>query len=119
MMNKSGPFLPVSKPATLEAKKIDLVVMDQSQQAMNPNHHGYKLIQALTTLLDKARRSGLHIDFTNTSMSKGTPDDSIYSGYERKPSEPVIFPERYDKFQPFINYLILPPESLTFLLLPI
>lgn len=97
-MNKNTPVVPAPKAVTLDANKTALIVLDQSQQAVNPNYHGHSLIPGLTRLLDKARRANTYIIFTNLKMLEGTPNEQIYSGYNRKVTEPVVFTDLYDKF---------------------
>ena len=76
-MNKTAPVVPTPKPVILEAKKPALIVLDQSQQAINPNYHGYSLIPGLTKLLDKVRGAAIYIIFTNLKMLRGTPNEDI------------------------------------------
>ncbi len=92
------PVKPKPKPVILEAKKTALIVLDQNQQVEEPGSHGHKLIPGLTKLLAKAREAGLYIMFTVPWVLKGTPHEQVYSGYQRKSTEPVIYPDGYDKF---------------------
>ncbi len=97
----TGPNIPAPKPVTLEAKKTALLVLDQNEQARDPKlfPSAHKLIPALTKLLAKARGKGVYVIFTYSLNLKGTPDGKIYSGYNRKESEPVLTPDAFDKFQ--------------------
>jgi len=92
------PVKPQPKPVTLDAKKTALIVLDQNQQVEEPGSHGHTLIPGLTKLLAKARKAGIYIMFTVPRILKGTPHEQVYSSYQRKSTEPVIYPDGYDKF---------------------
>lgn len=92
------PVVPQTKPVTLEANRTALIILDQNQQVESPGSHGYTLIPGLTKLLRKARKAGLYIIFTVPFVLKGTPHEQVYSGYQRRPDEHLIYPDGYDKF---------------------
>lgn len=92
------PVRPQPKPVTLDSKRTVLIVLDQNQQVEEPGSHGHTLIPGLTKLLAKARDAGLYIIFTVPLVLKGTPHEQVYSGYTRKSTEPLIYPDGYDKF---------------------
>lgn len=97
-MNKTAPILPTPRLINLEVKKTALLVLDQSQLAADQSYHGHRLIPSLTRLLSKARDADLYIIFTLLLLSKGTPQGQVYSGYNRRETEPLIFTNGYDKF---------------------
>jgi nicotinamidase-related amidase len=52
----------------------------------------------MKAFLDRVREAGLPIIYTISTRLKGTPEGQVYSILERKLSEPVIFPNSFDKF---------------------
>ena len=56
------------------------------------------LVPGVTRLLERARAAGTLIAFTIPHPWKGKPHGQVYSGFERRPCEPVFFPPSFDKF---------------------
>ena len=90
--------LPVPEPITLRADKSEVLVLDGSVRWGDPELPCHKLVPGMRCFLDRARDAGLPIIYTVSHRKKGTPEGEVYTGLDRKPSEPVIYPDSFDKF---------------------
>ena len=90
--------LPKPAPVSLRADKSAVLVLDGSARWGNPELPCHKLVPGMRRFLDRARDAGLPIIYTVSYRRRGTPEGEVYSGLARKPSEPVIFPDSFDKF---------------------
>ena len=97
-MTRTEPKLPQAKPVTIAVEKSALLVLDISQHCADPKVPCHKLGPGMKKFLDRARDVGLPIIHTISLYLKGTPDGEVYSLLERRPSEPVIYPDGFDKF---------------------
>jgi nicotinamidase-related amidase len=86
------------KPVTINADKSALLVLELSEHLANPEYFAAPLVPGVTRLLERARASGILIVFTVPHPFKGTPYGKVYSGFERRASEALFFPEGFDKF---------------------
>jgi nicotinamidase-related amidase len=89
--------MPQPKPVTLNVEKTALLVMELSDLCADPTYPAHKLVAGITKLIDKARAAGMLIVFTIPSSYKGQPYGQIYSGFKRRPSEPLFYPSGLDK----------------------
>jgi nicotinamidase-related amidase len=97
------PTAPEIKPIVpqalnLNANKTALLVLELSQYLDDPDYFAAPLVPGVTKLLEKARAAGVPIMFTVPHPFKGTPQGQVYSGFKRKASEPVFYPDAFDKF---------------------
>ncbi len=90
--------LPEPKPITLRADKSAVLVLDGSRRWGDPELPCHQLVPGIRCLLDRARDAGIPIIYTVSHRKRGTPEGEVYSGLARKPSEPVIYPDSFDKF---------------------
>ena len=90
--------LPEPIPITLRAEKSAVLVLDGSVRWGNPELPCHQLAPGMRRFLDRAREAGLPIIYTVSYQRKGTPEGEVYSGLGRKTSEPVIYPDSFDKF---------------------
>ena len=86
------------KSVIIDTEKSALLVLELSQFLEDPEYFAAPLIPGITKLLEKARAAGILIIFTIPGPWKGKPHGHVYSGFERRPSEPVFFPHTFDKF---------------------
>lgn len=86
------------KPVTVDTQKSALLVLELSQLLEDPEYFAAPLVPGITRLLEKARAAGILIVFTVPHPFQGTPHGQVYSGFKRKPCEPVFFPRGFDKF---------------------
>lgn len=97
-MSTTGPRLPQPESVTIPVEKSALLVLDISQRCADPKVACHELGPRMKAFLDRAREAGLPIIYTISTRLKGTPEGKVYSVLERRPSEPVIFPNSFDKF---------------------
>ncbi|MEE8472993.1 MAG: isochorismatase family protein [Dehalococcoidia bacterium] len=97
-MTTHSPKPPRPEAVTLDAGKTALLVLDLSEQLADPQEICSRLVPGITKFLDRARAAGVFIAFTISASLRGTPTGHVYSGFGRKPSEPVIYPDGFDKF---------------------
>ena len=97
-MSQSEPTLPQARPVTLDVNKTALLVLDLTEACADPNHPSHKLVPGMSKFLERARAAGMLIVFTVSLALKGTPAGQVYSGFKRRPSEAVLFPDGFDKF---------------------
>lgn len=97
-MSAKRPALPKPQPITVDVKKTALLVLDLSEQCADPQQPCHQLVPGVKQFLARAREAGLFIVFTIPVTLKDTPLGKVFSGFEHKASEPVIFPNGYDKF---------------------
>jgi nicotinamidase-related amidase len=97
-MNLPKPILPKPEPVTVDAHQTAVLVLDGSQRWGNPELPCNRLIPAMPKFLDRARAVGLPIIYTVSFRNKGTPEGQVYTGLNRRPNEPVIYPDGFDKF---------------------
>jgi nicotinamidase-related amidase len=86
------------KPVSINTEKSALLVLESSKRWEDPEHFAAPLIPGLTKLLDRARAAGILIVYTIPPPLKGGPLGQVYSGFNRRPCEPVLIPQLFDKF---------------------
>jgi len=86
------------KPVTVDTQKSALLVLELSQYLADPEYFASPLVPGVTKLLARAREAGILIVFTIPHPFKDKPYGQVYSGFMRRPSEPVFFPPSFDKF---------------------
>jgi len=97
-MSQSNPQLPTPESVTVDVFQTAVLVLDGSPRWGNPAQPCNRLIPAIPNFLDRAREAGLPIIYTVSFRNKGTPEGQVYTGLNRKPNEPVIYPDGFDKF---------------------
>ena len=97
-MGTPEPILPKAEPVTIAADKSALLVLDLTENCADPNHPSHRLAPGMSKFLDRARAAGILVIFTISARLKGKPDEQVYSGFKRRPSEAVLFPDGFDKF---------------------
>jgi nicotinamidase-related amidase len=94
---QEGPNRPQPKPLALETKTAAILVLDLSVRCHDPKQVCSKLMPGLGEFLEKARASSATIIYT-VSEPKGTPQAEVAAPLKRRNSEPVIYPNGFDKF---------------------
>ena len=95
---QEGPNRPEPKPVTLDSKTTAVLVLDLSSRCHDPKQVCSKLTAAVGEFLEKARTAGVPIIHTVSASAKGTPLEAVATPLKRKESEPVIYPDAFDKF---------------------
>jgi nicotinamidase-related amidase len=97
------PTKPEIKPiepqaVALNAQKTAFLVLELSQYLEDPEYFAAPLIPGVTKLLEKARAAGVLTVFTVPHPFRGTAYGQVFSGFRRRPCEPVFYPPAFDKF---------------------
>jgi nicotinamidase-related amidase len=95
---QEGPNRPEPKPVALDSKTTAILVLDLSTRCHDPKQVCSKLMPAMGEFLDKARAAAVPIIYSVSLSAKGTPLGEVASPLKRKESEPVIYPDGFDKF---------------------
>ncbi len=97
-MTTPKPKLPQPQPVTLDARKTAILVLDLTELCADPKEICSRLGPGISKFLSKARKAGVFIAYTVMASLKGKPVGREYSGFNRQPSEPVFFPDGFNKF---------------------
>ena len=95
---QEGPNKPEPKPVTLDGKTTAVLVLDLNARCHDPKQVCSKLMAGVGEFLEKARTAGVPIIHTVSASAKGTPLEAVATPLKRKGSEPVIYPDAFDKF---------------------
>lgn len=98
MGKKGGPNRPRPKAVRLDASTAAIVVLDLSARCHDPKEVCSKLMKPLGAFLERARACGVPILYTVSAYMKGTPLGEVASPLKRRDTEPVIYPDAFDKF---------------------
>lgn len=99
-MESDRPNRPAPTPVILDGKTTAVGVLDLTnrQREWFAAELYSKLMQKLTASLDQARRYRVLIVYTVSTKARGTPEDGVADSLKRQETEPVIYPDAYDKF---------------------
>jgi len=95
---QEGPNRPEAKPLTLDSKTTAVLVLDLNARCHDAGQICSKLMPALGEFLEKARAANVPIIYSVSLSAKGKPIGGVASPLKRKESEPVIYPDGFDKF---------------------
>jgi nicotinamidase-related amidase len=97
-MTEEGPNRPEPQPLELDVKTTSIVVLDFSRRCENPQEVCSKLMLPLAEFLARARQASAPILYTISAAAKGTPLGEVAAPLKRRESEPVLYPDGFDKF---------------------
>ena len=95
---QEGPNRPEPKPLELDAATTAIAVLDLSRRCENPQEVCSKLLPLLGEFLARARRASVPIVYTISAAAKGTPLGEVAAPLDRRASEPILYPNAFDKF---------------------
>jgi nicotinamidase-related amidase len=95
---QEGPNRPEAKPLTLDSKSTAILVLDLNARCDDPKQVCSKITPPLGEFLEKGRAAGVPIIYTVSLAAKGKPLGELAVPLKRKESEPVIYPDAFDKF---------------------
>ncbi len=95
---QEGPNRPEPRPLELDTATTAIAVLDLSRRCENPREVCSKLLTPLGEFLTRARRNSVPIVYTISAGAKGTPLGEIAGPLDRRASEPVLYPDAFDKF---------------------
>jgi hypothetical protein len=97
-MTQEEPNRPQPDPLKLDRKTTAIAVLDLSARCENPNEVCAKLMEPLGQFLEKARKSSVPILYTISAAARETPMGVVAAPLKRRQSEPVLYPDAFDKF---------------------
>jgi len=97
-MTQEGPNRPQPERLKLDSNKTAIVVLDLSARCENPNEVCARLMEPLAEFLERARKTSVPILYTISAAGRGTPMGEVAAPLERRQSEPVLYPDGFDKF---------------------
>ena len=98
MPKQSGPNRPKPSPVSLAVDETAIVVLDLSARCQDPKEVCSKLMKPLGNFLERARARRVPIIYTISAHTRGTPMQEVASPLSRRDSEPVLYPDSFDKF---------------------
>jgi nicotinamidase-related amidase len=93
-----GPNKPNPTPITLHPRSTAVVVLDMSTRCHDPKECCSKLLQPLGEFVERVRSFQVPIIFTVSASAKGTAMGEVAPALKRRASEPVLYPDAFDKF---------------------
>lgn len=97
-MTQEGPNRPEPQPLQLNSNATTIAVLDLSVRCEDGNEVCSKLMLPLGEFLERARRAAVPILYTISAAGKGTPLGEASGPLKRRASEPVLYPDAFDKF---------------------
>lgn len=92
------PKKPEPKPVEADCRTTAVLVLDLSARCEDPELTCNALLPGVAAFLEKARASVVPIIFSISLSARGTPLDRVAGPLQRRESEPVIYPDGFDKF---------------------
>ena len=97
-MTQQALTKPQPRPVELDRAATAIAVLDLSVRCDDPKEVCSQLMGGLGAFLDRARAADVPIIFTVSLSAKDTPMGVVATALERRESEPVLYPDAYDKF---------------------
>lgn len=97
-MTEEGPNRPQPRPLKLDVETTSIVVLDLSSRCENPQEVCSKLMLPLAEFLVRARQAVSADSLQISAAAKGTPLGEVAAPLKRQESEPVLYPDAFDKF---------------------
>ncbi len=95
---EGGPRKPEPRPVKLAHDATAILVLDLNSRAEDPSVFNSVLLPGMAVFLEKARAAGVPIIYTISLIHKGTAHGEVAAPLKRRESEPVIYPNGFDKF---------------------
>jgi nicotinamidase-related amidase len=93
-----GPIQPQPSSATLDKGSTAILVLDLTVRCDDPEQVCSQLVGGVSAFLDRARAAGVPVLFTGTHGDDEKPEGRVATGIQRRETEPVLYPDGYDKF---------------------
>ncbi len=95
---KGGPIRPEATPVTLERATAAVVVLDLGTRCHDAEETCARLMEPVGDFLERVRASGTPVVFTVSARDKGTPKGEAATPLKRRDTEPLLYPDGFDKF---------------------
>ena len=98
MTEVTGPNRPEPKDVSLDAAKTAVVVLDLNARCHEPEEVCHRLMEPLGGFLERIRGASVPVVFTISLQFRGTPLGEAAAPLKRRDTEPVLYPDAFDKF---------------------
>lgn len=85
-------------PIVLSPASSAIAVLDLGHRCTDPREVCTRLIPGVGAFLGTARQAGVPIVFTNSRRLRSSPDGELAPGLGQRRTEPILYPDHYDKF---------------------
>jgi nicotinamidase-related amidase len=92
------PKIPEPKPVGVSSRTTAILVLDLSARCEVPELTCHALLSGVAEFLEKARAAAVPIIFSVSASQRGLPMGVIARPLHRRESEPIIYPDGFDKF---------------------
>jgi nicotinamidase-related amidase len=92
------PKKPEAEPVEVDRRTTAVLVLDMSARCEDPELTCHALLPGLAAFLDQARGAAVPIIFSVSASQRGTPMERVAGPLRRRATEPVIYPDGFDKF---------------------
>jgi nicotinamidase-related amidase len=92
------PKTPEPKPVEVSSRTTAILVLDLSARCEDPELNCHALLSRVAGFLEKARAAAVPIIFSVSASQRGTPMEKVAGPLHRRESEPIIYPDGFDKF---------------------
>lgn len=92
------PGKPEPGPVEANSQTTAVLVLDLSARCEDPDLTCFALLPGVAGFLEKARAAAVPIIFSVSASARGTPFEKVAQPLQRRESEPVIYPDGFDKF---------------------
>ena len=92
------PNRPHPEPVSIDSRSTATLVLDLNARCQEPEAPCSKLLEPVGQFLERARAAEIPTIFTIVVHEEGTPIGQVAAPLTRRESEPVFYPEGYDKF---------------------
>ena len=111
------PKRPEPGPVEANSRTTAILVLDMSARCEDPELTCNALLPGLAGFLEKGRAVGVEIIFSVSASQRGTPMERVAAPLKRRESEPVIYPDGFDKFTGGELQRILEPRGIQTLII--
>jgi nicotinamidase-related amidase len=92
------PKTPEPRPVEVGSRTAAVLVLDMSARCEDPELTCHALLPGLAGFLEKARAAAVPIIFSVSASQRGTAMEKVAEQLHRRVSEPIIYPDGFDKF---------------------
>ena len=111
------PKKPDSRPFEANSRTTAVLVLDLSARCEDPEVTCFALLAGVAGFLERARVAAVPIIFSVSASQRGTPMEKVARPLQRRESEPVIYPDGFDKFNGGDLQRILEPRGIKTLII--
>jgi nicotinamidase-related amidase len=99
-------------PVQTDRGTTAVLVLDLSARCEDPAAACHALLSGVAGFLEMARAAAVPIVFSVSASQRGTPMENVAKRLQRRPDEPVIYPDGFDKFTGGELQRVLEPRGI-------